>query len=137
MATNRDFASPSKNSRNKIRRPINAFLLYGNEIRPQLKRDNPGVKHLDISKILGNMWRELSQEIKNEYMERARIIRENHKTQNPGMKWHWKVLIEFINKFFFHRISLLSERRETQKEGSKRSAKSKIQEWVGKQFETN
>jgi hypothetical protein len=90
MATNRDFASPSKNSRNKIRRPINAFLLYGNEIRPQLKRDNPGVKHLDISKILGNMWRELSQEIKNEYMERARIIRENHKTQNPGMKWSEK-----------------------------------------------
>jgi len=86
MAINRDFASPSRNSKTKIRRPINAFLLYCNENRPQLKVENPGVKHVHISKILAIQWKRLQPERKNEYLEMARAIKESHGIANPGMK---------------------------------------------------
>lgn len=64
----RNFQSKSKKKKNKDdnapKRATTAFMLWLNETREEIKRDNPGIKVTEIAKKGGEMWRELKDKSK-------------------------------------------------------------------------
>lgn len=73
----------SKN--NKVRRPPNAFMLFGKDNRKRLAQENPHVSNKVISEMLGKKWAEAPSHIKEEYYKNARIIGSLHAKMFPGM----------------------------------------------------
>ena len=56
---------------NKIKRPLNAYIIYSQEVRNKVKSENPDSKVGDISKIIGAMWKELSPSKKKKFEKLA------------------------------------------------------------------
>lgn len=52
---------------NSPKRAAGAYVFFANEMRPKLQEENPGVKFVDIGKILGEKWRSLSAEERAPY----------------------------------------------------------------------
>lgn len=50
-----------------------------------MKQENPELKNTDISRILGNMWRDASEEEKRPYVEKEKAEREQYKIEME--KW--------------------------------------------------
>uniref|UniRef100_A0A7S2K4A5 HMG box domain-containing protein n=2 Tax=Leptocylindrus danicus TaxID=163516 RepID=A0A7S2K4A5_9STRA len=42
------------------KKPMTAFLFFANEERPRIKRGNPEMKNMEVSKRLGEMWKSMS-----------------------------------------------------------------------------
>jgi hypothetical protein len=59
-----------------FQRPMSAFLAFSRSRRPQVKEDNPNMTNTDVSRLLGEMWRNATPEekepfVKQELKERA------------------------------------------------------------------
>ena len=61
----------STKDENKIKRPLNAYIIYSQEVRNKVKSENPDSKVGDISKIIGAMWKELSPSKKKKFEKLA------------------------------------------------------------------
>ena len=59
----------------KPKKAKNAFMLFTAANREQVKADNPDIKPTDISKKMGEMWAELSDEDKEPYVEEAEKLK--------------------------------------------------------------
>ncbi|KAI9717059.1 MAG: hypothetical protein M1812_004994 [Candelaria pacifica] len=57
----------------KVRRPRNAFILYRQHYQASVVAQNPGLANPEISKIIGEQWRQQSAEIKNEWKVLAEV----------------------------------------------------------------
>lgn len=68
----------------RIRRPPNAFMLYGKDNRKQLSKSMPGVSNKEISKLLGVQWQRLPDERKADYHTKSKEMNDKHKLLNPG-----------------------------------------------------
>ncbi|KAH8394742.1 hypothetical protein KR222_003898 [Zaprionus bogoriensis] len=53
-----------KKDSNKPKRATTAFMLWLNDTREQIKRENPGIKVTEIAKMGGEMWKELKDKSK-------------------------------------------------------------------------
>ena len=53
----------------------NSFFLYCQANRNKVKDDNPNLPNSDISSILGEQWRSLSEDDKKPYKDRAQLNR--------------------------------------------------------------
>ena len=51
------------------KKPLTSFILFGNDNRNKIKKDNPELKSTEISKELGKRWRELSYKKKHKYIK--------------------------------------------------------------------
>lgn len=49
----------------------NAFINFSNQHRQRLRDENPDLSMTEIAKLLGSMWRQLSQEEKDRYRDEA------------------------------------------------------------------
>lgn len=67
----------------KIRRPMNAFMLFANANRKRMAEIHPDESNKDISKRLGITWRSLNVVDKAKYFEVARLIDGEHKKKYP------------------------------------------------------
>ncbi|XP_053964664.1 FACT complex subunit Ssrp1 [Anastrepha ludens] len=56
--------SKTKKDANKPKRATTAFMLWLNDSREQIKKDNPGIKVTEIAKKAGEMWKELKDKSK-------------------------------------------------------------------------
>ncbi len=54
----------NKDPINKIKKPMSSFMIFANEIRPEIKRAEPELKITDIGRRLGERWRALLPEEK-------------------------------------------------------------------------
>ncbi len=50
---------------NAPKKPLTAFMLYTNKRRPEVMKQNVGMKITEISTIIGKEWKELTMEEKN------------------------------------------------------------------------
>mmetsp|Transcript_1696 Transcript_1696/g.3944 ORF Transcript_1696/g.3944 Transcript_1696/m.3944 type:complete len:323 (+) Transcript_1696:55-1023(+) len=50
----------SKKSKTGAKRPLSGYMLYIQSIRKEVTKENPGLKMVEITKILGEKWRALS-----------------------------------------------------------------------------
>ncbi|KAF7273646.1 hypothetical protein GWI33_013653 [Rhynchophorus ferrugineus] len=68
----------------KIPRPPNAFMLYANEHRKFMAHLYPTDSNKEISRKLGQTWKDLNVQEKNKYFQRAKDIDMEHKKKYPG-----------------------------------------------------
>ncbi|KAH9908688.1 hypothetical protein F4778DRAFT_358995 [Xylariomycetidae sp. FL2044] len=83
--TRRDEVNASKDK--KVKRPMNAFMLYRKANQNRAKEWRKHDNHQIISQLCGISWAMESQEERNKYDEWAKIERENHKAAFPDYKF--------------------------------------------------
>ncbi|KAH8687638.1 hypothetical protein BGZ60DRAFT_522284 [Tricladium varicosporioides] len=71
----------------KIPRPRNAFILYRQHYQAQVAQQNPGLANPEISKIIGEQWREQAPEVKSEWKRLAEEEKQRHQRQYPGYRY--------------------------------------------------
>lgn len=74
---------PTSGTGGKIRRPPNAFIIFGNEWRQKLAAEYPEDRNKDISVRLGIIWKSMKMEEKDKYMDMARQADAEHKKKYP------------------------------------------------------
>eukprot|EP01092_Planopodium_desertum_P005596 TRINITY_DN23452_c0_g2_i2.p1 TRINITY_DN23452_c0_g2~~TRINITY_DN23452_c0_g2_i2.p1 ORF type:complete len:355 (-),score=9.02 TRINITY_DN23452_c0_g2_i2:64-1128(-) len=70
--------------REKIKRPMNSFLLFSNEQRPILQAENPDKSNAEISKLLGSKWKSMSVDKKQIYIDKAAKIKAKFHQAHPN-----------------------------------------------------
>merc|ERR1712062_729693 len=71
----------------KIRRPMNAFMIFSKRHRPLVHQQNPNQDNRTVSKILGEWWYSLSPDGKKKYQDLANQVKEAHFKAHPEWKW--------------------------------------------------
>eukprot|EP00566_Odontella_aurita_P012505 CAMPEP_0113589932 /NCGR_PEP_ID=MMETSP0015_2-20120614/36374_1 /TAXON_ID=2838 /ORGANISM="Odontella" /LENGTH=479 /DNA_ID=CAMNT_0000496029 /DNA_START=1168 /DNA_END=2607 /DNA_ORIENTATION=- /assembly_acc=CAM_ASM_000160 len=61
------------------KRPMSAFLYFSQDRRKKIKAKNPGMKNTEISQVLGQMWRNASDEEKRPHTEIEEVERAKYK----------------------------------------------------------
>ena len=58
---------------NKIKRPMNAYMLFSKEKRPEIIQQKPELKSkvAEVAKLIGNHWKEMTNEEKDKYVKMA------------------------------------------------------------------
>lgn len=79
--------SPAKQKEPKIRRPMNAFMIFSKRHRAMVHQKHPNQDNRTVSKILGEWWYALKPEEKNRYHELASEVKEAHFRTYPEWKW--------------------------------------------------
>jgi transcription factor SOX7/8/10/18 (SOX group E/F) len=64
-------------------RPPNAFILYSQAMRSAVRQDNPSLSNTEVSSLLGKMWKEVPNEAKLSYKQKAAQMQEEFKRQHP------------------------------------------------------
>ncbi|PIC17770.1 hypothetical protein B9Z55_023891 [Caenorhabditis nigoni] len=62
----------------RIKRPMNAFMVWSQQRRQQISAAGQKFHNSDISKMLGVEWRAMADEEKVPFVERAKQLREEH-----------------------------------------------------------
>ena len=60
------------------KRPMSAFLKYSQSRRKNVKEENPDMSNTDVSRLLGEMWRNASDEEKKPYRDEEEIERADY-----------------------------------------------------------
>ncbi|EED24434.1 SNF2 family helicase, putative [Talaromyces stipitatus ATCC 10500] len=71
----------------KIPRPRNAFILYRQHYQAAVVAQNPGLANPEISKIIGEQWRALPVESKEQWKSLAEAEKARHQQQYPGYRY--------------------------------------------------
>ena len=72
---------------NKVKKPMNAFFLYRQEMKSKIYAEFQTQKSIAISQIAATQWRNESEEVKQGYRERANERREKFKAEYPNFIW--------------------------------------------------
>ncbi|CAG8694785.1 13039_t:CDS:1 [Acaulospora morrowiae] len=82
--------APCKKTRGKkgrITRPQNAFILYRKDNQAKIKEDNPDAKFEQVSKIVGDLWKNESNSRKNNYILLSNLCTLVHQDLFPNYKF--------------------------------------------------
>lgn len=53
-----DFSrAPAEHKEERIKRPMNAFMVFSHQARKMIAKENPNLKNSDLSKYLGATWK--------------------------------------------------------------------------------
>uniref|UniRef100_A0A6A7FNM6 Transcription factor SOX-8-like n=1 Tax=Hirondellea gigas TaxID=1518452 RepID=A0A6A7FNM6_9CRUS len=79
----------ANNGRQKVhvKRPMNAFMVWAQEARRKLSGQHRQVHNAELSKSLGKIWRNMSDDQKRPFIERADQLRQKHKQEYPNYKY--------------------------------------------------
>lgn len=70
--------TPSIENKSEIPPPMNCFQAFRLEKKNDIIARCPGANYRDISKVIAKWWKELTEEEKEPYRERARLAKIEH-----------------------------------------------------------
>ncbi|KAK0446418.1 uncharacterized protein EV420DRAFT_902192 [Desarmillaria tabescens] len=84
-----DASTFATGSSRKIPRPLNCYFIFRKDVIDK-KLIPKGTEHdsRHLSRIIGELWRKLSEEEKNEYYRRAEVEKEAHQKLYPDYAYH-------------------------------------------------
>lgn len=74
-------------TKGKIRRPMNAFMIFSKKHRKLVHKKHPNQDNRTVSKILGEWWYALKPEEKAKYHDLASAVKDAHFKAHPEWKW--------------------------------------------------
>lgn len=84
-----DATQTKKNSPHRVKRPMNAFMVFSHHERNQRKKETakPDIHNTLISKELGIQWKNLPKEQKEPFIQEAERLRKFHLKEYPDYKY--------------------------------------------------
>lgn len=80
----------SNNIKSHIKRPMNAFMVWAQPARKDLSLKYPNLHNAQLSKALGKMWHQLSEEQKIPFSIEAGRLKNEHKLKYPDYRYQPK-----------------------------------------------
>ncbi|ORX82231.1 MAT1-2-1 protein, partial [Basidiobolus meristosporus CBS 931.73] len=71
----------------KIPRPANCFFLFRRDKQSEIFASNAGITNMEVSRIIGKMWKNISVEEKRKYQWMAEKIKLDHQQKYPDYKY--------------------------------------------------
>ncbi|PNX93784.1 FACT complex subunit ssrp1-like protein [Trifolium pratense] len=75
-----------KKDPNAPKRALSGFMFFCQMERENLKKTNPGISFLDVGRVLGEKWKNLSAEEKEPYEAKAQADKKRYKDELSGYK---------------------------------------------------
>mmetsp|Transcript_2046 Transcript_2046/g.3842 ORF Transcript_2046/g.3842 Transcript_2046/m.3842 type:complete len:143 (-) Transcript_2046:814-1242(-) len=64
--------------KNAPKRAMPAYLIYSNEVREQVKKENPKASFGELGKLIGEQWKSMSEKQKKPYEEKSKKDKERY-----------------------------------------------------------
>jgi len=67
----------------KIKRPMNAYMLFSKEKRAEIiqQKPEPKSKVAEVAKLIGNHWKEMTNEKKDKYVKMAETNKKRYESE--------------------------------------------------------
>uniref|UniRef100_UPI0027E1950F HMG-box domain-containing protein n=1 Tax=Spiroplasma sp. AdecLV25b TaxID=3027162 RepID=UPI0027E1950F len=68
---------------NKVKRPMNAYMLFSKEKRAEIIQQKPELKSkvAEVAKLIGNHWKEMTNEAKEKYQNLALADKQRYESE--------------------------------------------------------